>query len=101
MTESVQSHVPLKLPALGSRMDSEQEDELAARDYFLLGTLAEQTHNRDLLLRRYRPAEIERLVQCGYLWWSTDPSNQRPKGAELFITDKGREAWQSYRFRGP
>ncbi len=101
MTESTQSHLPFKLPAVETRMDAEQEDELAARDYFLLGTLAEQTHNWDLLLRRYRPAEIERLVQGGYLGWNTHPSNQRPKGAELFITDRGQEAWKAYRFQDP
>jgi hypothetical protein len=81
----------------GSRVHQNEQD-LTAREYYLLGSLAE-TPRRNKNFNRYT-AEAERLVQRGYL----EKVAIGPPGdtQSLYrITRKGRAAWQAYRFTGP
>jgi hypothetical protein len=77
---------------------SHDETKLSARDYYLLGLLAERTANRDRLLSRYTDDEVARLVQAGYLKWETFRSPNGAKFQSYSITPKGQAAWQAYRF---
>ena len=67
---------------------------LTEHDYLLLGTFAERTPDRTraLSLREYGVAE--RLVRSGYLKWRVEETGLIQYG----LTDKGRTAWQTYRF---
>jgi len=71
--------------------------ELTEHDHLLLGTFAEQTPGRTriLSLREYDAAE--RLVRGGYLEWRVEETGR----IHYELTDKGRTAWQAYRFANP
>jgi hypothetical protein len=80
---------------------SDEESELTARDYFLLGTLAERSRDNGRFLRRYTEDEVERLVQGGYLAWERFRAPDGSEAQRYCITEKGLAAWQGYRFTGP
>jgi hypothetical protein len=79
---------------------SDGEIELTVRDFYLIGTLAEEwLHHGDRILKQFPAAEVERLVRGGYLKRAVA---NRPDGTLLIrydVTNKGWAAWQAYRFR--
>ena len=74
------------------------EQDLTAKEYYLLGCLAEWSGYGSRRLHRYT-AEAERLVWQGYL---ERAEIGVPVGTSRYIiTPEGRATWQAYRFTGP
>jgi len=72
--------------------------ELTARDYFLLGTLAEAANGIDHLPYGCTDAQAKRLGQEGYLERAATGAANGHELVRYRITPKGRAAWDAYRF---
>ena len=72
--------------------------ELTARDYFLLGTLAEAANGIDHLPYGSTDAQAKRLVPVGYLEHAATHAANGHEIVRYRITPKGRAAWDAYRF---
>ena len=72
--------------------------ELTARDYFLLGTLAEAANGIDHLPYGCTDAQAKRLVPEGYLERAATRAANGHEIVRYRITPKGRAAWDAYRF---
>ena len=89
-------------------MVSHEDIELTERDYYLLGLLVEGSHSRRQrsayrghLPRGCTDAQAERLVQAGYLESTVlHPDGSGQKVIRYSVTEKGRAAWRTYRFKG-
>ena len=75
-----------------------KEFELTARDYFLLGTLAEAANSTDHLPYGCTDAHAKRLVREGYLERAATRAANGQEIVRYRITPKGRAAWDAYRF---
>jgi hypothetical protein len=73
------------------------EQDLTAKEYYLLGCLAEWSGYGNRGFHHYT-AEAERLVQRGYL--ERKATGVRIGRSRYIITHKGRATWQAYRFTG-
>jgi hypothetical protein len=82
---------------------SHEEIELTERDYYLLGMLAEETRYKGRLPHGCTRDQAERLARAGYLgqeeWKAVVPGGQPV--TRYYVTEKGRAAWQNYRFIDP
>ncbi len=76
---------------------SDEEIKLTEQDYLVLGTYAERTPDRTRILSLGEYDTAERLVRRGYLEWRVEETGLIQYG----LTDKGRAAWQAYRFVSP
>ena len=72
--------------------------ELTARDYFLLGTLAEAANGIDHLPYGCTDAQARKLVPVGYLERAATGAANGHEIVRYRITPKGRAAWDAYRF---
>ncbi|QRM28691.1 hypothetical protein [Microvirga sp. VF16] len=77
-----------------------KEFELTARDYFMLGTLAEAANGTDHLPHGCTDAQAKRLVEEGYLERAATRAADGREMVRYRITAKGRAAWAAYRFTG-
>jgi hypothetical protein len=78
---------------------SQEGIELTVRDYYLLGTLAEErVRHGDKVLKQYTAAEVERLVRGGYLRKAVASQPDETQPIWYGVTGKGWAAWQAYRF---
>jgi hypothetical protein len=72
--------------------------KLTPQDYFLLGTLAEETDGTGQLPYGCTDEQAERLAQRGYLVRAVFRDANEQEMVSYRITAKGRATWRAYRF---
>jgi hypothetical protein len=82
---------------MGRRLDG-NEIKLTARDYFLLGMLAETAKGRDWLPHGCSDHQAKELAQGGYLERAATRAGNGREIVRYRITAKGRAAWRAHGF---